>query len=422
MKNFKESEMRNFALSKRLRWVLALALLLLLAGLIVLTGKSTPAAAAPLPAPAGQKPDNSTCLECHGLPAQTWKLPSGEVVSISVDSKMYDAAVHQNFSCTTCHVNISGFPHPKNTAQTLADFRAQLVNACANCHKEQAAQLKDSAHTLLATNGNKNTPICLDCHNAHTQTTIKKDAAGNPTGEEKAAIAKTCALCHNAIYDQYINSVHGAGVQANNSDVPACNDCHGIHTITDARAASFRLNSPELCAKCHTDEKIMSKYGISTQVLNTYVSDFHGTTVTLFEKQSPDQQTNKPVCFDCHGVHDIAKVDDPTKGLQIKTNMLKACQKCHPDAKVNFPDSWLSHYIPSPDKAPLVYYVNLFYSLFIPTVLGGMAIVVVSDVYRKARTRRKPVEPEPKEDPKEEPKEELKEEPKEEPKEEKSDE
>ena len=160
----------------------------------------------------------------------------------------------------------------------------------------------------------------------------------------------------------------------------------------------FRLNSPELCAKCHTDEKIMSKYGISTQVLNTYVSDFHGTTVTLFEKQSPDQQTNKPVCFDCHGVHNIAKVDDPTKGLQIKTNMLNACQKCHPDANINFPDSWLSHYIPSPEKAPLVYYVNLFYSLFIPTVLGGMAIVVVTDVYRKARTRRKPVQSESREE------------------------
>ncbi len=53
----------------------------------------------------------------------------------------------------------------------------------------------------------------------------------------------------------------------------------------------------------------MDKYGISTQVLNTYVADFHGTTVTLFEKQSPDAQTNKPVCYDCHGVHDIAATD-----------------------------------------------------------------------------------------------------------------
>jgi predicted CXXCH cytochrome family protein len=387
--------MKALFLHGRLRWAALAALLMLFAGLIVLAGGATPAAAAPLPQPLGQKPDNSACLTCHGLPSQTWKLPSGEQVGISIDSNTYGHAAHQNFSCTTCHVNISGYPHPKNAPQTLADFRAQFVNACSTCHKEQASQITDSAHTALAKAGNKNTPTCVDCHNAHTQPTIKKDAAGNPTWEEKANIAKTCSLCHNAIYDQYINSVHGDGVKANNPDVPACNDCHGIHTVNDPTTAQFRLNSPELCAKCHTNEKIMSKYGISTQVLNTYVADFHGTTVTLFEKLSPDQVTNKPVCFDCHGVHDIAKVNDPTKGLQVKTNMLKACQKCHPDATTNFPDSWLSHYIPSPDKAPLVYYVNLFYTIFIPTVLGGMALVVVSDVYRKVRTaRRKPVQKE----------------------------
>ena len=133
----------------------------------------------------------------------------------------------------------------------------------------------------------------------------------------------------------------------------------------------------------------MDKYGISTNVLSTYVADFHGTTVTLFEKLSPDQQTNKPVCYDCHGVHNISKVDDPKNGLELKQNMLIACQKCHPDATINFPDSWLSHYIPSPDKYPLVYYVNLFYLILIPGVLAGMALIIATDIYRRIRTGRK---------------------------------
>ncbi|MCX8023990.1 MAG: hypothetical protein N3A60_02175 [Thermanaerothrix sp.] len=133
----------------------------------------------------------------------------------------------------------------------------------------------------------------------------------------------------------------------------------------------------------------MSKYGLSTQVLNTYVADFHGTTVVLFEKTDPDQETNKPVCYDCHGVHDIRRVDDPQKGIAIKENLLKTCQRCHPDATTNFPDSWLGHYIPSPDRYPLVYYVNLFYKFFIPTVLGGMAIFVASDVYYRLWGRRR---------------------------------
>ncbi len=103
-------------------------------------------------------------------------------------------------------------------------------------------------------------------------------------------------------------------------------------------------------------------------------------------KTITDQETNKPVCYDCHGVHDIKRADDPEKGLQVKENLLVKCQKCHPDASDNFPTAWLSHYIPSPDHYPLVYYVNLFYKFFIPTVLGGMAILVVLDVPEKRST------------------------------------
>lgn len=137
----------------------------------------------------------------------------------------------------------------------------------------------------------------------------------------------------------------------------------------------------------------MDKYSISTQVLNTYVADFHGTTVTIFQKVSPDSVTNKPVCFDCHGIHDIARVDDPQKGLEIKANIIAACQKCHPDANTNFPDAWLSHYIPSPTKYPLVYYINLFYKFFIPAVLLPMAALVVMDFGRMLINRFKKPKP-----------------------------
>ena len=55
----------------------------------------------------------------------------------------------------------------------------------------------------------------------------------------------------------------------------------------------------------------------------------------------------------------------------------------------NFPDSWMSHYIPSTDKYPIVYYVNLFYKFFIPAVLGGMIIFVLTDIYRRIVARGK---------------------------------
>jgi hypothetical protein len=45
----------------------------------------------------------------------------------------------------------------------------------------------------------------------------------------------------------------------------------------------------------------------------------------------------------------------------------------------------LSHYVPSQDRHPLVYYVNLFYKIFIPAVLGGMVVYNLTDVGRLFR-------------------------------------
>jgi RecJ-like exonuclease len=152
--------------------------------------------------------------------------------------------------------------------------------------------------------------------------------------------------------------------------------------------SAFHLFSPQICAECHTDAELMAKYGISADVFDTYVGDFHGTTVALFEKLAPDQETNKPVCIDCHGVHDMKKVDDPESTV-IKANLLGTCQKCHPAASLDFPTTWLGHYRPDVQHTPLVFFVRLFYLIFIPAVLGVMLLFVGTSIYRHAMDRRK---------------------------------
>jgi len=335
--------------------------------------------------------DNASCLVCHGQPGMTTTLPSGEVFSLTIDSSHFAESAHKDLACTDCHTNISTFPHPDLQAQTLRDFSMQMYPLCQKCHKDQFNNTLDSVHMKAVAAGNTNAAICTDCHNPHSQPVIT-DSKGALLPAARLSIPEICARCHSAIYDDYIQSVHGAALtQQGNTDVPTCIDCHGVHNIADPTTTAFRLQSPQICARCHTDPAIMNKYGISTQVLNTYVADFHGTTVTLFEKQSPDQATNKPVCFDCHGVHDIKRVDDPVYGLQMKQNLLLACQRCHPDANLNFPDAWMSHYIPSPSHYSVVYYVNLFYKFFIPGVIGSMGIYVISDIIRRLLNRRRGV-------------------------------
>jgi len=328
------------------------------------------------------QPGNDVCLGCHQQPGMVMELASGEQLYITVDPAEFGKSIHSKsgVACAVCHTDIFGYPHPEFQAATLREYSLRYQNTCKLCHEAQYEL--DSVHRQAFESGDPDAPICIDCHNPHTQVQVK-DEQGNLIPEELGKSPEICAKCHNGIYEEYANTVHGKAAAEGNVDVPVCITCHGLHQIEDPRTTQFRLASPKMCGDCHSNKEIMDKYGLSTDVYDTYVSDFHGTTVTLFEKLSPDQETNKAVCYDCHGVHNIHAVDDPQAGLEIKQNMLLACQKCHPDANENFPDSWLSHYNPSPEKYPLVYYVNLFYKFFIPVVLGGMAVFVVSDIGKK---------------------------------------
>jgi predicted CXXCH cytochrome family protein len=336
-----------------------------------------------------QSPENSTCLFCHEKTGISRSFSNGDILPVTFDTQVFSESVHQKVACSTCHADIASFPHQEMTAQSLREYSLQRYTICKDCHAEQFQENLDSVHMREIASGDFNAAICTDCHNPHSQKPITGED-GNLFPEARLEIPERCARCHSVIYEAYEQSVHGSSLsQENNPDVPTCTDCHGVHNITDPRTNQFRINSPLLCAQCHTDQKVMDKYGLSTQVLNTYVADFHGTTVTLFEKTAPDQATNKPVCYDCHGIHNIKKVDDPVYGLRMKQNILIACQKCHADATENFPDAWMSHYIPNEDKYPLVFYVNLFYKFFIPGVLGAMAVFVLSDIARRLIERFK---------------------------------
>jgi hypothetical protein len=342
------------------------------------------AAAGPAPAGAPQTGGvgNETCLACHSEPGMQMTLPSGEILFLTVDRETYNNSVHgQNgYACVQCHREITGYPHPPLLASTLREVTLDLYQSCARCHQDKYDATLDSVHQKALAGGNEQAAVCTDCHGAHNV---------SAPDEPRSLIPKTCEKCHSQIFDLYEDSVHGSAlIGEGNPDVPSCIDCHGVHNVSGPSNQPFHLFSPQICARCHSDEALMAKYGVSTDVFDTYVADFHGTTVALFEKIAPDQETNKPVCIDCHGVHDMRKVDDPESRV-IKENLLVTCQKCHPSATANFPNAWLSHYRPSPVHYPSVYFVNLFYDFFIPTVLGGMAVFVVLDGSRRLINRRR---------------------------------
>jgi predicted CXXCH cytochrome family protein len=347
----------------------------------------------PQPTPAGTAGDQA-CLECHGKPGLETKLASGEILYLSIDSQTYDHSVHgdKGYACTQCHTNISGYPHPALQAATRRDVSLQLTQVCAQCHKAQVDLAVNDAHTEARQAGNKQAAVCTDCHGTHDITSL---------ASPRSRIPQTCEKCHSQIFDLYKNSVHGSAlIGQGNPDVPSCVDCHNAHNVQGPVNTQFRLFSPQICARCHANKTLMTKYGINTNVFNTYLADFHGTTVEMFQAVAPGQETNKPVCIDCHGVHDIKNVNDPSSTV-IKDRLLVTCQKCHPGASPNFPTAWLSHYQPSPQHYPIVYYVSVFYRFFIPGVLGVMGVFVVSDAGRrlfnksKKKVKKGPSQPQP---------------------------
>lgn len=343
--------------------------------------------------PQPESTSNVACLSCHAEATNPVSLPNGEQLFLQINVTDFANSVHDRneVTCVQCHKDITGFPHPIKTAKSVHEYQLQVDASCVECHEEQANLSKDSLHGILLSQGDQNAPTCSNCHDPHRQPYIEEWG--------KVEHSQVCGNCHSEIFDEYAASVHGeAMIKDNNQDVPGCIDCHGVHEMPDVGTSEFRNSSVYMCSNCHINPDIMGKYGLSTDVLDTYVADFHGTTVTIFEKTEPGQMTNKAVCYDCHGIHNILSVNDPNKGLAVKENMLVACQACHPDATTNFPSSWLSHYVPNKDKFPIVYYVTEFYKYLIPVVLGGMAIFVSSDIFRRLKlkfVKPKPVETEP---------------------------
>ena len=360
--------------------------LLLLPALVLLTGRFQPAAAQEGEPPTAPAPGlveeglltNQACLACHSTQGMTTTFPNGDELYLTINPEAYAESVHgiQGLACVQCHTDITAFPHPPMAAASRREYALERYRAsCVECHPNMYDETLDSVHQKALAAGNNKAAVCTDCHGSHYVQSPHQPISRS---------SQMCEHCHSEIYDLYHASVHGAAlIDEGNPDVPSCVDCHGVHHLEGpSRYATFHLHSPELCADCHNDPALMAKYGLSADVYDTYLSDFHGTTVTLFQQITPDQPTDKAVCVDCHGVHSMRSVDDPESQV-MQANILATCQRCHPDATANFPASWLGHYRPDPTHAPIVYFVDLFYKILIPTVLGAMVLFNLTDLGRK---------------------------------------
>ena len=245
---------------------------------------TTPPADKPRPAEAAAPVNESvaTCLGCHEDKDLSLTLKDGSSMNLYVDAQQFSRSVHgTQLVCTDCHAKYdqnhpSGATFPSRRAYTIAAYET-----CKKCHFDSYTRTLESVHYELLKAGMEAAPVCTDCHGSHN--------IQNPH-EKRAMLSRSCATCHEDIYKKYAASVHGkALVEGGNKDVPACADCHTHHQIQQPGTTQFRLNSPELCIRCHGDGQLMARYGISARVAQTYLADFHGVTASL-ERAAPAAQ------------------------------------------------------------------------------------------------------------------------------------
>jgi predicted CXXCH cytochrome family protein len=315
------------------------------------------------------------CLSCHSNPDLSMTLPNGDVLSLYLSSEELQNSVHSpiGIECEACHTNITTYPHPAIDYQSRRELSRSYYQACQKCHPDNYSRTLDSMHARAAAAGNLEAPICTDCHGSHYV---------HPPDQPRTLIPSTCGNCHTEEYTVYQSSVHGnALAQESNPDVPVCTTCHGVHNIQDPRTQQFRVNEPDLCASCHANQEMMSKYGLSADVYSLYRLSWHGVDVSVYQARWPTIQHETAICTDCHGIHNIFKPDDPSSTVNPK-NLLATCQKCHPGVGPNWTGAWTGHYKVSLQRTPFLYYVDLFYSGFTPLILWICGIYVALQIIR----------------------------------------
>jgi len=360
----------------------------------------------------GEGMADKECLKCHSNPNLT-AVGDGETVSMYVDTLETHSSMHRDKTCAQCHTGVSpkhdrpcatvikkvdcSICHTEVVETYLTSTHGQLVDRgdpmapectdchgthgmkgkrnpksvtfpknipelCGNCHREggQAAvrytgPMKEVVTTYemsihgkgLIESGLIVTAMCTDCHTAH-HTLPASDSASSVF---KDNIPKTCATCHEGIYEKFQTSVHSPLVTDTDKDLPSCYDCHESHSISRTDKSDFRLNIFNQCGRCHED------------VTETYFDTFHGKASKLGFAAAAQ-------CYDCHGTHNILPPDE-TESTLSRQNIVETCGQCHSGSHRQFA-GYLTHATHHDKKK----YPILFYTFwFMSTLLVGTLIV-----------------------------------------------
>jgi cytochrome b subunit of formate dehydrogenase/uncharacterized protein with PIN domain len=318
---------------------------------------------------------NVTCAQCHTGATPSLKRPCATVVnevdcSICHEQQVVDFAtgIHGRLldrgdpdapQCTDCHGDHHMLGRQDSKSPT---FPANVPDLCANCHgaggkatkryakgtRNVVQEYKHGTHGQgLLSSGLIVTAMCTDCHTPHHE--LPPDDPESTVHTDN--IAKTCAQCHNGIYEQFSQSIHSPLVAETDKPLPNCADCHRSHDIRESELTGFRFEIMDQCGNCHVD------------VTESYFETFHGKVSKLGYEAAAK-------CYDCHGAHNILPPDNIASTLS-RQNIVSTCGECHEGSHRQFA-GYLTHATHHDrSKYPILFYTFWFMTFLL---LGTLTV------------------------------------------------
>ena len=352
---------------------------------------------------------DTSCKNCHGthnvvspkVKGSKWSAPNltqscgnchkdiKEIYQTSQHSLAFNNNIKGAPNCLTCHKNNIG---KISSGKNLAELKLRQEKLCLSCHLNDPTILARTApsagflnaydhsvHGKAIQNGNEKAAGCVDCHTAHGI------LRGNNSNSSvfKSNIPLTCSKCHEDIFNEYKQSVHGISSAKGNNDAPVCTNCHGEHNIlqTDSpnSPVSYKNVSLQVCSPCHSSVRLSKKYELSGNKFQTFIDSYHGLAL----KGGSVQVAN---CGSCHGAHNIKSASDPSSTV-YKANLVKTCGKCHPGANKNFTEGKI-HVTIEEKEEPLLYWIATAYITMIIVIIGGMFLHNLIDLFKKTKIKK----------------------------------
>ena len=228
-------------------------------------------------------PEAPTCISCHRM-----GVTSGSGDQLHVKNE-------QARLCLSCHLS-----DPRVTARTV--MGAHFIESYAQ-----------SVHGKALTKGNAKAANCVDCHGSHEM----NRAMAGASRVNSQHIPATCSRCHQAAAKAYAAGVHGEALAKGNKDAPVCTDCHGEHGIlihTDPLAnVSARNVSQLVCGSCHSSVKLSQRYGMPADRFQTFADSFHG----LATRGGSTEAVNCSSCHGAHEIRNSQDPASPVNKANL---------------------------------------------------------------------------------------------------------